>query len=738
MIRAPARKAARTPRRAFAAALLCCAGIALSAACHPHQDSLEELRELQAAGRFAETVDPLRKLVDADPSRLEAQRMLGLALLRTGESGLAVWPLRSAAESPEHAVPAGILLTQALLDGRSPHDALRAIDRVLAIEPDSVEALLLRVEADLAASNPQQALEDIDRVVALEPENPAVLVPRVLALLAALRVDEAEAALEDARERIESAPEEVAAPARSRLCVARALFAFEKGDAEAADRHYEACLAEFSTDPLVIGEAIVHYDRTGRAERATEILRAALEKTGNPAFRMLLARRVGAQGDADEQGRLLREAAEQQASPSAWFALADYYVGRDEFEPALEAFERALGAGPDPPPMLRFAYADTLVQAGRLDQALAVSEQLDHDALRELIRGRVLLEQGDPSGALAAFEAGIRLWPNNASSRFLAGQAAERIGEFERAITEYRESVRSNAAQTRAGLALAELQAAADAPGAALDAARRYVTSHPDDPEGYLVSVRIAHRTGQQRIVAEGLARLAELPGQAPVARAEQAALLAADQGPAAAVASIEGSGLDLGDPENAPALRVLLDQLGAQGDHDGAERRSAAALASDPDAAVFHELRARVLRAAGRPPAQVREAYERALELDPADAAALAGLAELRAASGEREAALLLYDRAAAADPDDPEPARAAARLLLDSGSTAAAEQRLAALLERHPRDGVAALELARIAAERGDAERARLLAERAAWFRAAGSAELLESIRGRSAKIE
>jgi tetratricopeptide (TPR) repeat protein len=719
-------------RRSLAPLLPFCVLLAIATACGPPGDPLDELRELQDAGRFAETIDPLRRLVDEDPKRLEAQLLLGVALLRSGETGLAVWPLRRAAESPEHAVAAGILLARAQLDGRSADDAIRSIDRVLAIEPDLLEALQLRAEAYLDTDRPEKALADVDRVLALDPENLSALVPRVVALIAMLRIDEAEGALETARERLEASADEVDTTARARLCIARGLFAFEKGDPEAADEQVAACLGEFPSDPLVVREAVGYYDRTERSEHATEILRAAAEASANGSLRMALAQRMGASGDAEGQERLLREAAEEQSSATAWFALADFYVQRDAFEPALDAFERALKTSSDPPVMLRFAYADTLVQAGRLEQALTVAEQIDHDALPELIRGRVLLERGDARAALAAFEAGIRLWPNNASSRFLAGQAAERIGDFERAVSEYRESVRANAAQTKAGLALAELQLASGAAADALDVARRYASSHRDDPAGYLVSIRIAHRAGHPRIAMEGLARLAELPGHAATAWAEEATWIAADRGPAAAIDALEGSELDLGDPANAPALRVLLSQLAAQGDHAAAERRCADALAAHPDAAVLHELHAHALRAAGRPAALVREAFERAVELDPQNAQALVGLAELSAASGELEAALALYDRAAAADPGDPTPARAAARLLLDTGSTAAAEQRLSALLERHPRDAIAALELAQVLAARNDLERAQGLAERSAWFRTPGADELLEQIRG------
>jgi tetratricopeptide (TPR) repeat protein len=710
--------------------LSCLALAALGFACAPSEEELSEIRALHEQGRFGETVDPLRRIVDRDPARLEAQLLLGVALLRSGEAGLAVWPLRRAADAPEHAVEGGILLARALLDSRSARDALAAIERVLALEPENVDALRLRADAHLETGSPDKALEDIDRVLELDPENLFVLAPRVVALLAVGRIEEAEAALEAARERVETSAEDVAPTALARLCIARALFAFEKGEVESADTLYEACIAEFPTEPLAVAEAVGFFDRRGRPERATEVLRRALELSGSDAFRMALARRIGGQGDAAGEERLLREAAEERSSPAAWFALADYYVKRDEFGPALEAFERAMAASPDPPSMLRFAYADTLVQAERFEQALEVAARIEQESLRDLIRGRVLLGQGDPKGALAAFEAGIRLWPNNPASRFLAGQAAERAGDFERAVSEYRESIRAGAAQTEAGLALAELQAArGDHPGA-LDGLRHYVNTHPEDPQGYLVTIRIARGAGERRVVSEGLARLAALPGQAARARAEEATLVAADDGPARAVELLEGSGLDLTDPAHAPALRVLLAQLAALGEHARAERRLAAALAAHPEAAVFHELRARALLAAGAPRDSVRQAFGRALELDPKHAPALVGLAEQSAAAGEREAAVALYDRAAQADPRDPAPPLAAARLLLAAGQAREAEGRLERILERHPREAGAAQELARSTAGRGEIERALDLAARAVWLRAPGAEETLAHV--------
>jgi tetratricopeptide (TPR) repeat protein len=706
--------------------LLLIGGIAAVSAGCPTQpeDPLVEIRELHRRGQFAESVARLRALADEDPDRPEVNYLLGAALLRTGEASLALWPLRRAAESPDYAVDAGILLARAMIQGRSTHDAVAAADRVLAIEPDNLGVLDLRAQAYLGMSRYEEALGDIDRIIELDPENVSVLVPRVLVLIGLERIDEAEQALETARQRLETTEREVTRSMRARLCIANGLFAFEKGEAERGEAQYEECLEEFPTDPLAVSEAASFFDRIGKSERASEILQRAFEESRDPFFRTALARRKRQLGKLEEEEELLREGAEERPSVQSWFALGDHYVRRDDYAAACTAFEKALAASEEPQPMIRFALADTLVQAGEYEKAGQVAAELEQSSLRDLIRGRSLLAQGDPRRALLAFESGIRLWPNNAASRFLAAQAAEQLGDFDRAISEYRESIRADVAHTEAALALARLHAAEGADAGALEIVGKYVRAHRSDPEGYRLAIRIAHRLGRHEVAIQGLARLSKLPGQEAAALAEEVALLAADKGPALAMEAVDRSPLDLADPANAAALRALLEQLAALGEHEKAAARLAAALEAHPDEAVFHALRARSLRAAGQPPALVREAFERAVELDPEHARALAGLAEVAAEAGEREAALALYDRAAEADPDDPGPARAAIQLLA-SGEEREAQRRLEELLRRHPLDAGAANDLARILAARGrDLDRALELAQRAERFQMAPEA--------------
>ena len=709
----------RSNARGPALLVTLCALAAAVSACGAG-DPLADVRELHANNQYAESLAPLRALLDENPDQPEVSLLLGKALMRTGDSSSAIWPLRRALESPDHVVEAGLLLGRAELASRTPRDVVNAVEHVLRVEPDNLEALLIRAQGYLKGSRHEEALAELERVVEIDPGNLNVLVPRVLALIKLERIDEAEQALLAAKEMLATTDRGVGKSIQSRLCVANALFAFEKGDLEHASELYEECLETYPSDRLVVSQTVAYFDRLKNPERATETLQQAFERTGDSYFRIALARRMGRLEDREQQERLLRLEAEEESTPRAWFALADFYVLRDQFDAAAAAFEKSLAAEADPAPMLRFAYIDTLIQAERFEDARRELDTIEQENMRDLLEGRLLLATGDPEGALRAFESGIRLWPNNAGARFLAGQAAEQIGDFDRAIEEYRDALRRRGEQgaTEAALYLARILSAKGAYQASFVNLQTALQWFSKNTEAVLLMIRVADELAQPKLVAGGMARLVE-NGYAAEAMAMQVAITANRLGRQAAIDWAVVSGLDLTDPLNATALRALLDEYSALAQHDAAKAQVDAALESHPDAATFHSLRASVLLAAGGSVEEARGSYERALELDAEHAWALAGMAELVAGEGARDKAIALYDRASAADPDETEYERAAIALLQAAGRTEDAEARLAALVVRNPRDARAAFALAKSLAERGsDLDRALSYAKRAAYF--------------------
>ncbi|HEY5657995.1 MAG TPA: tetratricopeptide repeat protein, partial [Myxococcota bacterium] len=709
-----------------------CAGLVLLA-CSP-RDPAAEARALLEEGRRAEAIALLRAEIEARPADPHLYHLYGSALLADRQPSLATWPLRRAAQDPELAVEAGLLLAQALLAGGGEYDAVRAADEVLALEPNHVGALKLRVQARLRSLDEEGALEDIARLTALgyggDPRDPSLLQAKLEAELKLERVEEARETIASLHARAAEAGEEFPEEYAARLCALEAVFTAEAGDAAAAEVRHDACAAEHPTAHVVLEEAIRFFDAQGRFERGAEMLeRAVAEAPDDRALRMQLAARLRDLGRADEAERLLREAAERLGTPLDWTALADHFVALEDLAGAASALGRAvevqtgrpLGVGgyAGVPDDGLFAYADLLVQLGEHDRVRQMLPDLEEPAYVRFLEGRMRLERGDFAGADEAYRQGLRLWPSNPGARYLAGQAAEQLGDFDRAISHYREALRADPSRTPAGLALARIQLAEGNRGAARDALAYHLRGHPRDAKALRRYAALASELDRAAEASALRAQLAKLPGQAGAAVADHARDVLRAEGSEAAARSIEQTQIDLSDPAHAEALRAWSEIASLRGRDAEALSRIDAALALHPDAAALHAARGGALQRAGREEEAVA-ALERALELDGAYVPALVALAERAAARGDVEAALGLYDAATAADPEEVAPARDAALLVLARGDVVAARARFAAVLRSHPWYGDAAYQLALLDLERGEIDdRALDHAQRAARFR-------------------
>jgi tetratricopeptide (TPR) repeat protein len=697
--------------------------LAVMPGCWP-ADPLDEVRELQSSGRLAESLEPLRQLMETRSDEPEVQFRYGIALSATGNPSLAVWSLQEAMKSPEWLRPAALQLAAGALRTGDPDFAVEVLDRLVADDPEDVQALVQRAVArSMTRQDYEGTLADAERALELDPEAVEALVPRAVALLALERTEEAEEALEEIHDRFDE--EGGVASRLPRFCAARASFAHEKGETDEAARLYDECLERFPTSALVVEAAIEFYDARNRGDRSLEILRAGLEAAPlDRGLRTALVLRLRAIGQAEEAEAILREATQAESpllAAGAWADLGGYLLENEEFAESAAAYQRAVELVPAASPQIAFSYAEALLLAGRLEDALALADDLTVPAHRELVRARVLLEQGDAASALEHFGEGLRLWPNNPVARYYAGIAAEQVGDFDRAIEEYRYAIRAGAAQSDARLRLARLHHAEGRDDLALAALTHDIERQPGSLEMTLLELELLARTG--RLPASLPPRLARTVrprvvwGRAVAALAQGSG---ARSGPESAIERLRSADrLDLSDPNNAAALEALVRALAEAGRVEEAVATARRAAESRPDVAVLQEMLALALGLSGAEAQEVRAACEAALAIDPAGPLALAELARLAAADGDPEEALSLYDRAAAADTERIEAARAAALLLAASGREEEAERRLQELLARHPYDGDLALRLARLRVARGEAgQETRALLERASRF--------------------
>ena len=701
---------------------------------------LDEARRLQDEEKnTAASIEPLRKFLEQSPDDPEANYRYGLALAATQREAHAKWALHKAMTSDEWYERSALLLAGILIRTGEYEAAVEVCDELLERGADEETVLLLRAHANLGTRRRyEEVLADADRILEIDPESTDALVPRTVALLGLGREEEAAAGIDQLEDLHRD--DSLGLHGSVGSCLARATFAFEKGDRKLAGERYEVCLGHFPGNAALVADAVAFFDEEGRPERSLEIMQRALEEQPeNHAYRVALAMRIHEGGDPERAEALLREGAEKLESPvdaaEAWASVGTYNLEHGDYEKAAEAYARARQLDPTGSEKLRFAHADALVVAGRHEQALEIARGLGVPAYRELIEGRVALERGDARAALEHFTAGQMLWPNNPYARYYAAVAAEQQGDFERAEEEYRGAMRADVRATDAYLRLARIYAASGRDDDALTALGFGPGGRPEEAQAAILQLELTVRSGRNENSTPGLWGMLERPENWGAGVAAMARGIREREGAKAALEYLRGlDRLDFGDPLDAEATAAWIDVAAAGGSSAEALRKVEVALAAQPKAGWLHALRGLALERSGAAPDRARKAYEAALELDPKELRALRALAELERRAGAPKRALELAERALALDPRSAETQHVAARALLAAGRESDAQAGLVALLREHPHDAEAALSLAKLYARGGKLQRAESLARRAVYFRGGPEAvALAEELRGR-----
>ncbi len=693
------------------------------------QAELEHARELVRLGRFEEAVAPLTRLHRADPTDYEISHLYGLALLQTDNAGMAIWPLRTAAQHPGHEVEDGLLLARALSTSAVPMDALRVVDELLERSPNDIALWSLRAKVNQSLRFDEEALSDCEVMLELDENRADAMLCQIDSLTKLGRGGEAESLVLEGLRRLDESKS--AAPVmKARFCqksaeLAEALHPVD----EAADRWLD-CAETHPQAVELVKRAVAFLDANDRADVATQLMKSALTK-GGAEFALVEA--LSLRYEAASQDALAREVLERATrtrgiARAAWIALADFHRRRDEFDMAIAAMEKGLADREELPALLVAQYADDLVQARRFEVAESVIEELPDHPMVPFLRGRMQLLQGDSESALATLAKGLELWPDNPTARFLAGEAALQLGDVDRAIREYRDSLRAGAGFTEAPLRLAKLHEAEGNLSAALIALAHRSKDIPDDIETRRALLRVARRAGRADVAQEQIDALATLPDASAVLAVESARNTASFVGTAAAIDEIRASGADLSDPRNVELLETLVELLVVADEGDEALEIADRARRANPDDPAYWESQASALIASDRSRDEARDALSRAIALEPTRSSALRGLALL---SADPVVAIELLDRAQANNSEDQRDAwQAVLRLIESGGDEFEISSRLESILRLDPTHGPAAAGLAERVAKNPDGqERAIELADRAMRFGGGPPAFLLRA---------
>ncbi len=488
-VRSP-RAAWRLGKAAFAAIGSLCA----LAACSPSvEDRLEEVRALQASNQMEESIPLLIELIESGHREGEILYRYGRALSLIGRPERSVWALDAAREDPAWFVPASQQLAIDAHRGGNYEFAMEVFERLHEEAPEEGEndlfALLLEARVLLDSQNHfEEALELVDTILERFPEEETAVRMKAVALLGLKRPDEAYELLRasgiapadpaDAAKAGDAAPGEPAEGETAEAgedaeadpgiyleiedesreaywCAVRASFKREAGETDEATKIADECLGQFPNSVELITEAVKLYSGLGRFDRVREILEKAYEASPDtPDIRGAYVQYLGRMGEKKRVEEILRKTVDDAVAAgrgatvetaSHWIDLAGFLMDEDRVGEALVAFDAAnqiLGDSASPDLLLR--EAEALIRAKEYDQALEMAAKMPVEVHAQMLRGRIAFEKGEYPKALEELGAAALLWPDNAPIRYYRARAAESTGDFELAIEEYRQAIRSD------------------------------------------------------------------------------------------------------------------------------------------------------------------------------------------------------------------------------------------------------------------------------------------------------
>ena len=665
------------------------------------QSRLAEIQALQDAGEWEASIEPLRELLSNNSSHPEINYRLGVAMMQTGRRSLAVWPLQKASQSDEYAVQAGLLLATTLLSTEDNEEAIRAAERVLAIDPENTSALYAHAHANIANHDAEAALADAERILQILPGDARATTLRLGALVDLERFDEA---TEIHRELIQITEESGDADRAARACGSFGTFQVQRNQLAEAETTYRDCLQKYPDSAPVRTWLSDFYVNANRIDDAATLWQEAIdERPEDPQLRVRLAKLLEDGGQPARAGKLYEESVDLFDTLQAWKQLAEFRRRTGNLAGAREAIEKAIERAPSGAAALRYELADLMVLDGELDAARKLASELDEPAYRDLLEGRIKLAENDPKGAIQSFEVGLRKWPNNANARYLTAIAAEQIGDMERAKAEYREAVRADEKATDASLRLAQIYFDEASYEPAMAFALRHLEARPTtSPAAHVIAARSSVALGNAAAAETQLNDLLRYERFAPVAWTELASTARAKLGAKAAIDIAEQSGLDATDPENRNLLEGLVGDYVKLGQADRALALiDQAGKRSNAD--ELTELRARTLASVGRGD-EARKLFDELVARNDENSSALEGLGTLALGQRDPEGALAFFDKAVAADEGNADAHYGAAHALLASGRKVDALQRFRDALGATPSHAGAANDLAWLLAEAGE----------------------------------
>lgn len=651
-----------------------------------------------------------------NPVSAEVSYRLGLVNEAQNDLRGAFLGFTAAAEQDPRYAPALLKLAQYYLAAEQDDKAQKYLSAAFEIDPENAQAHALRAAFLFGHDSYPEAEKEAQTALAKDPANVTAFTILARAYELQNEPDKAAAAIEDG---IAKNPKELS------LLLMKAMFYTARNDKPKIVEAYEAIFKlkpdapRFRTD---LARLLVKLNDKPAAEKVLRdgVARAPGDKPMLQALIGYLDRNEGLEAAEKE----LQKA--QQADPSdgeyvLW--LADLYLNHKDTDRAVALLQDTIAKKTGGDVFLReakialarlYLSKDEKEEARKLvDEVLG--EQSDYsDAL--FLRARFAFEKGDYQNAVTDLRTVLRDNPRSRPALQLMAETLLAQDRLDLAIDTLAQLVAADPSYMEAQVRLAQLYAMRGDKARALEILRIVQETKPDMAVAWENGARIAIAAKDFEKAEAAITKLAALPGQEPLSTFLKGALAAAKGQTAEAVGLYKKAvRTDPQAPLSTYALAALLDV--SQTPEQLKELVSFLKGLSPQSSSIEALLGECYLKLAQGN--EAAEALDRALALKPDNPAPYLLRAQLWADQNKLDEALAVLEQAQRAFPGDTRAATLKADVLTRQQRYGEAIKIYEALLEKNPNDAIAANNMAQLIADEqsGDAaalERARVAAER------------------------
>lgn len=423
---------------------------------------------LNNLGKYQEALPILTRALELSGEDAHTLFYLGQALRQLGQSERAVEVLQNAVRRDPKLVDASLELSAALFDLGHHEEALAGLNSAIALYPQSSVVLLIKGRMLAAMNRFEESFETLKQAIKIDPSLRPAYEDLIALFVKFHRYDDALALLNERQERnplltllFQARKSEILRLAgRLEEALAEAELAL-KGDSKDPDyaralttkglvlralkRNDEAVQAlkqSISLEPNLnwsyewLVDILVDL---GRNEEAQQIIDQALKRSADNAYLLCVkGKLLRGEGKADEAIQVLRRALElNRELDRAYFELGRALTDVDRPEDALKAFDAAIKLNPDWAAPL--TYKGNLMRSQqRYQEALVVIEQAlalePDDAWTLGIKGDVLRNLGRDEEAVEVLKRSIEIDGSLAWVHIELGKTLYTVGHYEEAL----------------------------------------------------------------------------------------------------------------------------------------------------------------------------------------------------------------------------------------------------------------------------------------------------------------